>query len=170
MGSKITFFPYRNKTTYKEMQIWSIPSSSHFILQNKIKAQKKCSVPLLFQNAVPPFLKAYLSHRLGSQFSSLMPVRNACSKGVAYASTFACPLKAEQINIGLQHLSTDYALYWNSAFTPPQLLATNLGIPICSCPPFGTGLSIVGLFPYEISLILFSVLCSWLSRYKVTEL
>ena len=32
MGSKITIFPYATKTTHKEMQIWHIPSSSHFIL------------------------------------------------------------------------------------------------------------------------------------------
>lgn len=160
------------------MQIWCIPSSSHFILWNKIKAHKKCSVSLSLSNTVPPFLNPCLSHWLCTQFPSLlwclwrmliklkgslicryfcMPFKSRTNKHrtAAFKHRLLCILKIS-IYSSLAPGNRPWGSYLQ---VPPRLL-----------PPFETSLSIVGLFPCEISLILFSVFCFWLSHYKVTEL
>lgn len=150
--------------------------SLHSLKQDK-RIQEMLSISSL-SNTVPPFLNPYLSHWLCTQFPPLlwclwgrliklrgshicryfcMPFKGRTNKHrtVAFKHRLLCILKIS-IYSSLAPGNRPWGSYLQ---VPPRLLS-----------PLGTGLSIVGLFPCEISLILFSVLCLWLSCYKVIEL
>lgn len=134
--------------------------SLHSLKQDK-SIQEILSISSL--SIVPPFLNSYLSHWLCTHFPSLL----WCLWGALFKLKGSCICRYFRMSfkdrtnkhriVAFKHRSLcilKISIY--SSLAPGNRpWGSYLQVPWWLLSPFGTGLSIVGLFPCEISLILF---------------
>lgn len=135
--------------------------SLHSLKQDK-STQEMLSISFL-SNTVPPFLNPYLSHWPCTQFPSLL----WCLWGTLIKLTGSCicryfcmPFKDRTNKHGtvtFKHrlLCILKTSIYSSLAPGNRPWGSYLPVSSWLLSPFGTGLSIVGLFPCEISLMLF---------------